>query len=623
MPHGKDDTRLELRVTQLLKDEWLPMETQLGREAAMIQSVIAPISTPPEETTAPPLATGSDIFESPELQLLWNRSIIEDETYQQIYQSIIDKERAFPPALKLNAQLPDCSIDANGGVTRRSVLWVPDWEPLRTRLVQEVHDSHITGHPGRDSTLAILQRSYYWPDQSKTVRRFIRNCDTCGRTKIRRELKKGLLKPLPIPERFHSELSVDFMTDLPSENGSPQFMMVITDRLLKSVTLEAMHTMEAEACAERFVQCHYRFHGFPRSITSDRGSNWTGRFWKKLCELVNIEQRLSTAFHPQTDGATERMNQEVLSYLRAFVTYSQLNWEALLPTAMLALNNRDSSVLGASPFFLEHGYHVEPVQRIQPTSPNHSPAASAERFVQRIAQAEEFAQAAMAWAQQRMEENANRSRQAAETLREGDKVWLSLKNISTPQQSKKLSWINAKYTIKRQISPMVYELAGLPSGIHNRFHVDLLQRAATDPFPSQQLQDAQPPPLIPQTEENEPEWAVERILRAEKHRKPGGKWERQLLIKWQGYSEPTWEPRENFEHLTDLDRFEQEYGTDDGVGEQTGMFTGPKRSTRRKQPQTTQISALSTTLPQRLYHWAINNTAATTQLLKFFGGLEG
>jgi hypothetical protein len=90
--------------------------------------------------------------------------------------------------------------------------------------------------------------------------------------------------------------------------------MVITDHLLKSVTLEAMTTMEAEACAEVFLQCHYRFHGFPNALTSDRGSNWTGCFWKKLCELARVEQRLSTAFHPQTDGSTERMNQEVLAY---------------------------------------------------------------------------------------------------------------------------------------------------------------------------------------------------------------------------------------------------------------------------------------------------------------------
>lgn len=83
-----------------------------------------------------------------------------------------------------------------------------------------------------------------------------------------------------------------------------------------------MDSMSAQACAEKFIQCHYRHHGFLSSLTSDRGTNWVGDFWTHLCKLVKIEQRLSTAFHPQTDGSTERMNQEVLAYLRAFISYS-------------------------------------------------------------------------------------------------------------------------------------------------------------------------------------------------------------------------------------------------------------------------------------------------------------
>ena len=141
------------------------------------------------------------------------------------------------------------------------------------------------------------------------------------------------------------------MTDLPTKSkDQPRFMMVITDRLLKSCTLEAMSTMAAENCAERFIQCHYRFHGFPSHITSDRGSNWVGDFWTHLCKLLKIEQRLSTAFHPETDGSTERMNQEILAYLRCFISYSQYEWPSMLPSAMLAINNRNT-VIGLSPFF--------------------------------------------------------------------------------------------------------------------------------------------------------------------------------------------------------------------------------------------------------------------------------
>lgn len=114
------------------------------------------------------------------------------------------------------------------------------------------------------------------------------------------------------------------MTELPTKTkDQPRYLMVITDRLLKSVTLGAMTSMAAEDCANQFINYHFRFHGFPSALASDRGSNWVGDLWIYLCKGVGIEQRLSTAFHPETDGSTERMNQEILAYLRAFISYAQ------------------------------------------------------------------------------------------------------------------------------------------------------------------------------------------------------------------------------------------------------------------------------------------------------------
>jgi hypothetical protein len=105
------------------------------------------------------------------------------------------------------------------------------------------------------------------------------------------------LKLLPVPDRFHSELSIDFITDLPAKGeGDPRFLMVITDRLLKSCTLEAITFMKAENCAEIFVQCYYWFYEFLKFITLDKGSNWIRNFWTRLCELVKVEQRFFIAF---------------------------------------------------------------------------------------------------------------------------------------------------------------------------------------------------------------------------------------------------------------------------------------------------------------------------------------
>lgn len=126
--------------------------------------------------------------------------------------------------------------------------------------------------------------------------------------------------------------------------------MVITDRLLKNITLEDMSSMKAEECAERFLQCHECFHGFPSTTTSDRENNWVEKFRRHLCTMAGVEQKLSTAFHPETNRAKDRVNQEVLSYLRCFLSLAQCEWTSLLPTTQLSINNRDTTELKPSPF---------------------------------------------------------------------------------------------------------------------------------------------------------------------------------------------------------------------------------------------------------------------------------
>ncbi|KAI1001021.1 hypothetical protein K3495_g7178 [Podosphaera aphanis] len=283
--------------------------------------------------------------------------------------------------------------------------------------------------------------------------------------------------------------------------------------------------------------------------------------------MTGINQRLSTAYHPQTDGSTEKMNQEVLNYLRAFISYSQIDWSKLLPTAMLALNNRKSTVIGTSPFFVTHGNDAEPIQQTHTNSrATKSPQARARAFVDRIIQGQSIAQAAMTTAQQLMEESANHHRRLAERFKPGDTVWLNLKNVKTP--------------IQKEIAPDVYQL-DVPTGIHNRFFVDLLRRDPNDPLPSQKADDTQPPPLV---DGKHPLYAVEKIVRAEKI---NGR--RKVLVFWKGFAEPTWEPRQNLKLTDAYKEFVKQYGDGDKVGLQLGIFTGrtlKNRPMRKKQIET-------------------------------------
>jgi hypothetical protein len=129
-------------------------------------------------------------------------------------------------------------------------------------------------HPGRESTREMVTRQFFWPNMTREVRQFCANCNRCGRTKVWRDTRKGLLKLLPIPDRFFQNLSIDFITDLQTERvGDNRYIMIITDRLMKSVVLEALPNMDTEIYAERFMYAWWRHHGFLRTLISDRGGN--------------------------------------------------------------------------------------------------------------------------------------------------------------------------------------------------------------------------------------------------------------------------------------------------------------------------------------------------------------
>jgi len=275
-----------------------------------------------------------------------------------------------------------------------------------------------------------------------------------------REHKKGFLKPMPIPDRYHSEIAMHFMTKLPPSDTrfsktKATNILVIADRLLQSVTLDALPTTDAESVADYFMWTHFRFHGFPNAVTSDQGPQWVGRFWRRMCHLAGIEQRLSTTYHPQTDGRTERWNQEVWAYLRAYVDFMQDDWARWLPQAQLALNNRPNST-GLTPYFIEHGYHPSSIDIKYPDSKANSPEGRAEAFMHRLQQVQDFSQSAMAAAQQQQEYYANKKRSAPERFQVGDKVWLSHENYRTERPKKKMDWLRGKYTVSKA--------SALPSG---------------------------------------------------------------------------------------------------------------------------------------------------------------
>jgi len=545
MPDGIDDERLAYRNKRLINPNKVrrdyPEQPPQGRLS----------NTAPE-----PHVHATHIEHLTSIGEQWRLAEAEDKNYERIKEAVRQKLPRFPQDLQLRTMVSECTIDAADRLLFRNRQWVPNSAPLRTRIIQDTHDSYLTGHPGRNMTYAIVARQLYWPNLSEDVRRFVNNCDKCGANTVWRQRRQGLLKPLPVPSRMWRDISMDFIEKLPMSDGNTN-LMVIVDRLGKGIILVPCKHIDTETVISKFVDRFIREHGPPSSIISDRGTQFVNDLWKGVCERLKIMRRLSTAHHPQTDGQTERANSVVEEYLRNFCTYLQTDWSPLTAIAQLAINGRDATATGISPFFLTHGYNVEPLQLDEaiPTSEQQRPAAErANDIVTKLRQAFDIAQTELVSAQQRMEDSANRRRETPLEYKVGQKVWLDLRNIRTERPSKKLDARHAKYTILEKVGSHAYRL-DVPGTIHDVFHTTLLRPAGTRPLPSQTRHDYQPPAHL--VEGNE-EYLVDSILDERTIRRGRGHM-KQYLVRWTGYARPTWEPARSMEDTEALDHWLQHH----------------------------------------------------------------
>jgi len=236
-------------------------------------------------------------------------------------------------------------------------LYVPATGNLRDRIIQAHHDQALAGHPGARRTTLILKRHYWWDTLDGDVSRYVSGCQLCQWTKPSRDRPTGLLHPNPVPERPWEAISWDLIGPLPESRGF-NAILTIVDKFSKTPYFIPTRTeLTAEGAARLLLDNVIRLHGLPWKIYSDRGPQFLSRFMKELYRLLSMEGAPSTAYHPQTNGQAERMNQEVEQFLRLYVEYRQADWADKLALAELAISNRDSSATGRSPFFINHGFH--------------------------------------------------------------------------------------------------------------------------------------------------------------------------------------------------------------------------------------------------------------------------
>jgi hypothetical protein len=435
--------------------------------------------------------------------------------------------------------------------------------PLRAQLLREEHDAVIAGHQGVERTYDRMHRHYYWPKLSKDVKDYVLSCDTCQRVKASQQSPAGLLQPMPIPQNCWESISMDFITQLPLTKNGNDAIIVFVDMLSKMVHLVPTQTnATAPDVAKAFFDSVFRLHGLPKVIVSDRDAKFTSKFWQSLFAHLGTRLAMSTAFHPQTDGQTERANRTLEDMLRAYIAYDQRDWDEHLTAAEFACNSAPNASTGLSPFMMNSGR--EPNTPASILEPPNSNVHSTEVFLTKMQNLTKRASDALALAKARQERYANRSRRALQ-FEVGDMVLLSANHLRlasmAARPSKKLQpRFVGPYRIAQIVSPVAYRLELPPSlRVHPVFHVSLL-RAYVKPDSIPYRESPDPPPPAISINDHE-EFEVEQIVDKRLHRRRV-----EYLVRWVGYPEheATWEPVTNLTNARDaIADFENPAGGND------------------------------------------------------------
>ncbi|GLB38887.1 putative retrotransposable element tf2 155 kda protein type 1-like [Lyophyllum shimeji] len=470
-----------------------------------------------------------------ELKDAFTQALMKDEVMMDTIEAL--KTKGVPPT---KSALEDWKIE-DGLLFFRDKCYVPADQELRRRIVERYHDSFAGGHPGQYKTLELIKRDYWWPGMYIFIKRYVEGCATCQQMKTNTHPTTPPITPIKSSTtRPFAQITMDFITDLPEKDGYNSIMVVVDHGLTKGVIfIPCTKEIDALGSADLLLQHVYRRFGLPDTIISDRGPQFAARVFRELGRLLGIKLAMSTAYHPQTDGQTERVNQELEVYLRIFCSNNPENWKDLLPLAEFTHNNRSHSARNASPFYLMMGFDPRSI----PTAYQKTDVPAAEQRIIQLQRARDEALAAHELARQKMMHHTTRN---FKPFQKGDKVWLEGKNLKIGYQSRKLApKREGPFVISEVMGPLTYRLQ-LPNQwrIHPVFHASLLT-----PYHENDTHGPNfllPPPDIIDGEE---QYEVEAIVAHKKHGR-GYK----FLVKWQGYpsAENTWQSPADFERSQDM-----------------------------------------------------------------------
>ncbi|GBN06772.1 Retrovirus-related Pol polyprotein from transposon 412 [Araneus ventricosus] len=243
-----------------------------------------------------------------------------------------------------------------GPLAQQWLLVVP--KHLRGDILRSLHDAPTAGHLGFAKTYDRIRRKYYWPGLYGSTRRYISHCKKCQRRKTPPQIPPGRLQPIEPPDIPFAKVGIDLLGRFPVTRSGNRWIIVCTDYLTRFTVTKALPTGEAIEVAKFIVEEIILKHGSPKEMISDRGRTFLSNLVKTINELCQTSHLLTTAYHPQTNGLTERFNKTLADMLSMYNDVEQKNWDTVLPFMTFAYNSAKQNCTGFSPFFLIHGRNI-------------------------------------------------------------------------------------------------------------------------------------------------------------------------------------------------------------------------------------------------------------------------
>jgi len=377
--------------------------------------------------------------------------------------------------------------------------FLADDQVTRCEILRNLHDSPIAGHPGIANTWELVREHYEGPRLRQFVEEYVKGCARCQESKTNVHRSKAPLQRFdtPVQEGPFQYVSMDLITDLPKSQGFDSVLTIVDQGCSKATKfIPCQKTIDGPGVANEYLKHLVPWFGLPKRIISDRDPCFTLAFAREMCKALGIQQNLSTAFHPRTDGQTERMNAWLEQYLRPWTASQPTNWSKVLPIAEFAHNSWRHDVSWRSPHELLFGMKPQVILKHLD-----SPTPAAEVRLHLLDEVRQTAQKLLGYVQNRKD-----NRKATE-MAVGDLVWLEGRNLSIVGNKKLSLKRYGPFPIIKRIGPVAYQLQLLTSmKIHDVFHVDLLlpykeTEAYGTPF-------TRPPPII----DSEEEYEIEAIL---------------------------------------------------------------------------------------------------------------